>query len=221
MKLLQVEDDPAVGADLRRDLEFDDHDVQWVRDGQSAETMLQQGGFDAIILDLMLPLRSGMDILRSLRARGDGTPVLILSGRDSVHDRVMGLDAGADDYLTKPYEPDELRARLRALLRRHQGFRPQLLRHMMLTVDRAAHQTDLSGNPVHLSRHEFSLLCLLLEQRGRVLPRGELESALYGWNVDVESNTIEVHIHALRRKLGTELIRTVRGVGYTVDEPMQ
>ncbi len=219
MNLLLVEDDIALGGGVRAGLVLDGCDVRWVQHGLDAERLLQQERFDVVVLDLMIPLRSGLDILHGMRAQGDTTPVLILTARDSVRDRILGLDAGGDDYLVKPFDLGELSARVRALHRRRHGFRPVKLRHDHITVDRASRLVSLDGDPVHLSGHEFALLSLLLEQRGRVLPRGELESTLYGWNVDVESNTIEVHIHALRRKLGAQLIRTVRGVGYIIDSP--
>jgi two-component system response regulator QseB len=219
LNLLLVEDDVALGGGVQAGLALDDCDVHWVQDGHSAEQVIARRSFDVIVLDLGLPRRSGMDVLRTMRERGDATPVLILTARDTVGDRVQGLDAGGDDYLVKPFDLDELCARIRALHRRHRGYRPDQLRHDGVAVDRASQLVTLEGQAVHLSRHEYALLCQLLEQRGRVLSRGELESALYGWNVDVESNTIEVHIHALRKKLGSGLIRTVRGVGYIIDEP--
>ncbi|MEJ2108200.1 MAG: response regulator transcription factor [Acidiferrobacteraceae bacterium] len=219
MNLLLVEDDVALGGGVKAGLTLEDCDVHWVQDGHSAEQLLSHRSFDVLVLDLGLPRRSGMEVLRSMRERGDATPVLILTARDAVGDRVQGLDAGGDDYLVKPFDLDELSARIRALYRRHHGYRPDSLRHGGITVDRASQVVSRDGESVHLSRHEYALLCRLLEQRGRVLPRGELESALYGSNVDVESNTIEVHIHALRKKLGSDLIRTVRGVGYIIDDP--
>lgn len=219
MNLLLVEDDVALGGGVKAGLTLEDCDVHWVQDGHSAEQLLSHRSFDVLVLDLGLPRRSGMEVLRSMRERGDATPVLILTARDAIGDRVQGLDAGGDDYLVKPFDLDELSARIRALYRRHRGYRPDSLRHERVTVDRASQVVSRDGESVHLSRHEYALLCRLLEQRGRVLPRGELESALYGSNVDVESNTIEVHIHALRKKLGSDLIRTVRGVGYIIDDP--
>jgi two-component system response regulator QseB len=220
MKLLLVEDDIPLGNGIRSGLELHEHDVHWLQDGQSAEQALQRTRFDLVVLDLGIPRRSGLEVLLSMRSRGDVTPVLILTARDSISDRVTGLDSGGDDYLVKPFDLDELSARIRALHRRRQGYRPDRLHHDRVTIERSAQVVTLDGEPVHLSHHEYALLCQLLEQCGRVLPRGELESVLYGWNVDVdvESNTIEVHIHALRKKLGAELIRTVRGVGYIIDE---
>jgi two-component system response regulator QseB len=218
LNLLLVEDDVALGGGVKTGLALEDCDVHWVQDGHSAEQILSHKNFDVVVLDLGIPRRSGMEVLRSMRERGDATPVLILTARDTIGDRVQGLDAGGDDYLVKPFDLDELSARIRALYRRHRGYRPDSLRHEHVTVDRASQTVALDGESVHLSRHEYALLCRLIEHRGRVLPRGELESALYGSNVDVGSNTIEVHIHSLRKKLGSGLIRTVRGVGYIIDD---
>jgi two-component system response regulator QseB len=169
------------------------------------------------VLDLGLPRYDGLDVLKDMRSRGDDTPVLVLTARDSVADRIHGLNTGSDDYMTKPFDLGELSARLRALHRRRGRYAPALLRHGGVTVDLAARTVLLNGKPVRASSHEFVILRMLLENAGRVLPRSMLEQGLYGLHIDIESNTVEVYIHFLRKKLGENLIRTVRGVGYVVD----
>ena len=181
--------------------------------------MLQAEVFDVLLLDLGLPGEDGFAYLRRLRSAGYTEPVIILTARDAVDDRVKGLDAGADDYLIKPFSIDELTARLRAVQRRREGRHQAVLVQGALVLDPAAMRVSLDGQPIDLSRREFALLHALLAQAGQVLSRAELEEALYGWGQDVESNAIEVHIHHLRRKLGQGLIRTVRGVGYLVERP--
>ncbi len=217
MKLLLVEDDVSLGGGIRAGLALDNHSVDWVTDGNEAEQVLRDAQFDVVVLDLGLPRRSGLDVLKSMRTRGDDTPVLVLTALDSIADRVNGLDVGGDDYMTKPFDLDELSARLRALYRRRTGYRAAGIKHGAITMDLAAHSVLKDGKVVSTSPHEFTILRLLLEQTGKVLPRAKLEEALYGWSADVESNTVEVHIHFLRKKLGDGLIRTVRGVGYIVD----
>ena len=171
-----------------------------------------------MVLDLGLPRLSGMELLRRLRRQGKSIPVLILTARDAIQDKVVGLDSGADDYLVKPVDLDELAARIRALIRRAGGRAAPVLEHGALRLDPAARSVTLDGVPVELSAREFALLQLLLENCGRVLTRTQLEQALYGWGEGVESNAVEVHIHHLRRKLGAELIKTLRGVGYVVEK---
>jgi two-component system response regulator QseB len=217
LKLLLAEDDVSLGEGIRAGLALDDYNVDWVADGESADRRLQEEHFDVVLLDLGLPRRHGIDVLRAMRSRGDDTPILVLTALDSVADRIAGLDAGGDDYLTKPFDLDELSARVRALHRRHTGSHPAVLTHGAVTLDLVASRVLRDGKPVNCSPHEFALLRLLLEQVGRVLPRRKLEEVLYGWEADVESNTVEVHIHFLRKKLGEDLIRTVRGVGYVID----
>lgn len=216
MRLLLVEDDELLGDAIRVALAHDRYAVEWVRDGLAAERALRANAFDLVLLDLHLPGRAGLDLLKSLRAAGNAVPVLILTARDTVRDRVVGLDAGADDYLVKPFELDELHARVRALLRRGSGRASPVLEHGDLRLDPAAHTLTHRGEVMELSPREFALLQLLLENAGRVLSRGRLEEALYGGETDVGSNAVEVHVHHLRRKLGAELIHTVRGVGYLV-----
>lgn len=218
MKLLLVEDDPMVGEAVHTALKRRGETVDWVRDGDLAETALRTADFDAVVLDLGLPGRSGLEILRALRNRQNQVPVLIVTARDAVDDRVAGLDAGADDYLIKPFDIDELSARLRALLRRHAGRSSPLIEHGGVTLNPATHEVLLQGNPVSLSSREFALLSALLERPGAVLSRGQLEQRLYGWGEEVESNAVEVFLHRLRRKLGSEFIQNVRGVGYRVSQ---
>ena len=219
MRLLLAEDDALLGDGIRARLVQDGYTVDWVRDGRAAAAALRHEEFSLVVLDLGLPYRSGLEVLRQLRTCRSTVPVLILTARDAVEDRVAGLDAGADDYLIKPFDLPELLARLRAL-RRRQAVQPSgLLMHGELVVDPAAHTVSLRGEAVTLPRREFALLTVLLEHRGRVLSKERLADLLYGWEGDIESNAVEVYIHHLRRKLGNQLIRTVRGVGYMIDHP--
>lgn len=219
MRILLVEDDPQLGDGLCVGLRQTGFTVDWLRDGKSAIAALTVEEFDFAVLDLGLPDCSGMAVLAAARQAGRDLPVLILTARDAISDKIAGLDAGADDYLVKPVDLDELAARLRALARRRQGRATPLLVHGPLTLDPAARRVTRDGVEVALSAREFSLLQLLLEAAGRVLPKSQLEQALYGWNDEPDSNALEVHIHHLRKKLGSELIRTLRGVGYTMPKP--
>lgn len=216
MRILLVEDDPQLGDGLSIGLRQAGFAVDWVRDGHAADHALQAESFDLVVLDLGLPRLSGMAVLTRARQRGQTMPILILTARDATGDKVAGLDAGADDYLVKPIDLDELTARIRALTRRSAGRAAPLLIHGELAIDPAAHVVTLAGQPVDLSSREFSLLQMLLENAGRVLTRTQLEQSLYGWHEEPDSNALEVHIHHLRKKLGSELIRTLRGVGYTI-----
>lgn len=218
MRLLLVEDDPMIGASVQRGLRQEGHTVDWVRDGTAAELAVANGVHEMILLDLGLPRKSGLDLLASLRRKGVALPVLVITARDSVADRVKGLDAGADDYLVKPFDLDELSARIRALMRRHGGRASPVIEHGALTLNPATHEVTLAGLPVSLSGREFALLHALVEQPGVPLSRAQLEDRIYGWNEEIESNAIEVYIHSLRRKLGAEWIKNVRGVGYRVPE---
>jgi two-component system, OmpR family, response regulator len=216
VRLLLVEDDAMLGEGLRRGLRQMGHAVDWVADGEAAELALAGEPYDVVLLDLGLPRKGGLQVLRELRRRGQRVPVLILTAQDGVPERVAGLDAGADDYLVKPFDLDELAARVRALQRRSSGRAEPLIEHGPLTLDPAAHEVSLSGAPVALSPREFALLQILLEHPGRPISRARLEERLYGWGEQVESNAVEVHVHALRRKLGAEWIKTLRGVGYMI-----
>ena len=192
--------------------------MDWVKDGTLADQALRTEKFDLVVLDLGLPKMPGITVLQNLRERGDTTPVLILTARESIDDRVKGLDSGADDYLTKPFDLDELCARLRALQRRFSSRADPLLIHNNITLDPAAHTVTFNGEPLNVSRREFALLQKLLENAGRVLSREHLTQSLYGWGEDVDSNALEVHIHNLRKKFGQEFIHTIRGIGYMIDK---
>ncbi len=218
MRLLLVEDDKQLGDGICAGLALEGYTVDWARNGNTAEDALLNEQFDLVVLDLGLPYRSGIDLLKGMRSRGNTTPVLVLTARDTVADRIKGLDSGSDDYMTKPFDLDELSARIRALLRRSAGQTSSLITHGAITVDLAAHAVMLDDKPVEISPREFAILRMLLSSTGRVLSRSRLEETLYGWETDVESNAVEVHIHRLRRKLGSNLIRTVRGVGYLIDK---
>jgi len=219
MRILVVEDDSLLGDGIQAGLRQAGYSADWVRDGAAADTALAVEEYAAVVLDLGLPRVSGLELLRKLRAAGNAVPVLILTARDAVPDRVAGLDAGADDYMVKPFDLDELAARLRALVRRSHGQTAAVLNVGDLELDPAAHAARFKGQPVELSAREFAVLQALALNAGRVLSRERLEQSLYGWGEEVESNAIEVHIHHLRRKLAPDLIRTVRGVGYTMPRP--
>jgi two-component system response regulator QseB len=216
MRLLLVEDDILLGDGLSSGLSQMSYAVDWVTDGPAADTALATNEYGLVVLDLKLPRGSGLEVLQAMRRRGNDTPVLVLTACDHVADRVRALDSGADDYLMKPFELEELCARLRALRRRNSGRATPLLRHGELTLDPAARIVMDGDQPVLLSPREYSLLHALLENSGKVLSRERLEQILYGWGEEVESNALEVHIHHLRKKLGSDFVRTVRGVGYMV-----
>ena len=218
MKLLLVEDDALLGDGVRAGLKQAGFAVDWVQDGLAAKVALDSEDYDLLVLDLGLPKLSGMELLKSVRAKRASLPVLILTARDTVADRVAGLNAGADDYLVKPFDLDELIARLNALLRRSAGQVDLTLQHGAIELTPASHQVRLAGKDVSMSAREFSLLHTLLLHAGRVHSREQLEQTLYGWGEEVESNAIEVHVHHLRKKLGNDLIRTLRGVGYVIDK---
>jgi two-component system response regulator QseB len=219
LRVLLAEDDPMIGASVRSGLRQDGFAVDWVEDGRAAEEALMQKVHDALVLDLGLPRLTGLEVLGAMRRRGDARPVLVLTARDAVADRVAGLDAGADDYLVKPFDLDELSARLRALLRRGSGRAGPVLEAGAVELDPATREVRLNGQAVAVSPREFAVLEALLARPGVILSRGQLEDKLYGWQDSVESNAVEVHIHSLRRKLGSEFIRNVRGVGWMVARP--
>ncbi len=216
MRLLLVEDDRMIGESLRSALRLEGYAVDWVRDAAAAQSTLASERFDLLLLDLGLPKGDGLDVLRALRERKDATPAIVLTARDGLGDRVAGLDAGADDYLVKPFELDELNARIRAVLRRHSGRAQPLLTHGGVTLDPATRQVTKDGQPVLLSAREFAVLEALLARPGALLSRAQLEDRLYGWGEEIESNAVSVYIHQLRRKLGADFIQNVRGVGYFV-----
>ncbi|MFP5461699.1 MAG: response regulator [Gammaproteobacteria bacterium] len=218
MRALLVEDDLDLGEAVRVALKPEGYTVDWVKDGASALHALSHESFDLAILDLGLPRMDGLEVLARLRAAANPVPVLVLTARDATADRIAGLDAGADDYLVKPFEVDELKARLRALLRRSFNRPQTALEYREVRLDPSTQEVSFRGQPVVLQRKEFLLLHQLLSQPGRVFTRDKLEQVLYGWNEEVESNALEVHVHHLRRKLFPELIRTVRGVGYMVEK---
>ena len=218
MRLLLVEDDAMIGEAIRTGLRRDGFALDWVRDGDSADRVLRTEEFDLLLLDLGLPRKDGLQVLKALRARHETLPVLIITARDAVSDRVQGLDAGADDYLVKPFDLDELAARIRALLRRKSGRTIPEVEHLGVTLNPATHRVTQNDREVTLSPKEFALLQLLLERPGNILSRAQIEERLYGWGEEVESNAVEVHIHNLRKKLGTDFIRNVRGLGYTLSK---
>ena len=218
MRVLLAEDDAMIGAAVRDRLRGQGFAVDWVRDGRAADAALTGDVYDLLLLDLGLPGREGLAVLKGLRGRGSTLPVVILTARDAVDDRVAGLDAGADDYIVKPFDLKELEARLRAVLRRRAGRASSVIEHGRLTLDLSSHELRREGVAVPVSPREFALLHALLERPGRILSRAQLEERLYGWGEEVGSNVVEVHIHSLRRKLGADLIRNVRGVGYRIPE---
>ncbi len=205
-----------IGEAIRAGLKRDGFTVDWVHDGESADAVLRTETFDLLLLDLGLPRRDGLNVLRSLRSRHESLPVLIITARDAVSDRIQGLDAGADDYLVKPFDLDELAARIRAILRRRSGRPEPEVVHLGVALNPATHSVSRDGREVTLSPKEFALLQLLMERPGTIHSRARIEERLYGWGEEVESNAVEVHIHGLRRKLGADFILNVRGVGYRV-----
>lgn len=219
MRVLVVEDDAQIGDGLKMGLEQLGFVADWFRDGKQGLAALSAAPYDAVVLDLGLPGMDGMDILSAWRRGGQDVPVLVLTARDALADRVGGLDAGADDYLVKPFALAEVAARLRALHRRRHGQGHPELRHGRLCLDPVARAATLDGAPLELTARELALLELLLSHKGRVLPRELIEDKLYGWGQELESNAVEVHVHHLRKKLGSTFIRTLRGVGYTLGEP--
>ncbi len=219
MRILLVEDDRLLGDGVETALLREGVTVDWLQNGLSALHALQSEHFDLVLLDLGLPGMDGLEVLRHIREAGVATPVLILTARDAVDERVKGLDLGADDYLVKPFDFDELKARVRALRRRAIGRPEPRLVHGELELDPSSFAVSLRGESVILYRREYMLLKALLERVGRVVSREQLEQSLYGWADDVDSNTVDVYIHHLRKKLYPELIRTVRGIGYIIDRP--
>lgn len=218
MRLLLVEDDPALGEGIRAALKPEGYTVDWLQDGLSAVYAIEQESFDLVILDLGLPRLDGLQVLKRVRSGKHQLPVLVLTARDATDDRIAGLDAGADDYLVKPFDVAELKARLRALLRRSFNRSEPLLEYRGIVLDPSSQLVTWQGQSLSLPRKEFLLLHELLVQPGRVLTRDRLQQVLYGWDEEVESNALEVHVHHLRKKFFPELIRTVRGVGYMAEK---
>ena len=216
MRLLLVEDDKMIGEAVLDQLRDQGYALDWVKDGEMAETALHTEQYDLVLLDLGLPRKDGLAVLAGMRARKDRTPVLIVTARDAVADRIAGLDAGADDYIVKPYDIDELQARVRAMLRRAAGRAEPIYEHMGVAVNPATREVSVEGQPVAVSAREWAILEVLLSRPGQLFSRTQLEQKLYGWKDEISSNAVEVYIHGLRKKLGAQLIRNVRGVGYMV-----
>jgi two-component system response regulator QseB len=218
MRVLLIEDDAMIAQGLETALRQMGAAVDWIRDGAQAAAALRAAVFDLVLLDLGLPNRDGISILREFRQRGDATPVIILTARDEIQNRVAGLDAGADDYVVKPFDLDELAARMRSVLRRAAGRGDPAIQYGDLRLDPVTRMVEHKGRPVSLSAHEYAVLEALLQRPGAVLSRAQLEDRLYGWDEPIGSNAVEVYIHGLRRKLGPDAIRTLRGVGYFISK---
>lgn len=218
MRILLVEDDELLGDALKTGLTQFNYIVEWLKDGEKSLVAVKTENFDLIILDLGLPKISGMDVLKSIRGKGIKTPILILTARDSIEDMIKGLDNGADDYMTKPCDLNELGARARALIRRTQGRADSIIKYANIKLDPAAHVVMVDSKKIDVARREFLLLQKLLENTGQVLSRESLTQSIYGWDEDVESNALEVHIHNLRKKINADFIKTIRGVGYIIEK---
>ena len=216
MRILLVEDDAMIGESVAEGLKADGYAVDWVRDGNEAEVAVSATPYSLVVLDLGLPRRDGIDVLKGIRERRIDVPVLVMTARDTVRDRIKGLDAGADDYLVKPFDLDELTARARALMRRAAGRSEPVIERGPLSINPATREVTWRGESMSLSAREYALLAALAERPGVVLSRAQLEEKLYGWNESVGSNAVEVHIHNVRKKLGEDVIRNVRGLGYTL-----
>lgn len=220
MRVLLIEDDLLLGDGIRQGLKHYGHTIDWVKDGRSGYDVLstKYEKFDIIVLDLGLPKLSGLDLLKAIREKNITTPVVILTARETIDDRVKGLDAGADDYLTKPFDLDELCARMRALQRRSQSRAQPVIEYGDIKLDPASHVVTQNDETILISRREFALLQKLIENAGRVISREQLNQTLYGWGESIDSNALEVHIHNLRKRFGQKLIRTIRGVGYMAEK---
>ena len=219
MRLLLIEDNESIGKGLHTGLKLAGYAVDWVKDGDMALSAFRTEDYDIAVLDLGLPKRSGLEVLQEIRAHGKKLPVLILTAKDTVNDRILGLDSGADDYMLKPFEFDELKARLRALLRRSSGRANPVLIYADVEIDPASHTVTKAGDIIDLSPKAYEILLSLVENQGRVMSRTRLEESMYSWKDELESNAVEVHIHQIRKKMGSKLIRTIRGVGYIMDKP--
>ena len=216
MRLLLVEDDAMIGEAVLQVLRTEHYAVDWVRDGVMADAALKSEHYDLVLLDLGLPKRDGLDVLRALRQRHDAVPVLVATARDGVAERIAGLDAGADDYVLKPYDIDELLARIRALLRRSAGRGEPVFAHKGVSLNPATREATVHGQPVSLSAREWAVLEALIARPGAVLSRAQLEEKLFSWKDDISSNAVEVYVHGVRKKLGNDFIQNVRGLGYVV-----
>ncbi|MHB1668203.1 MAG: response regulator [Thiomonas sp.] len=216
MRLLLVEDDAMIGESVLDALRGDGYAVDWVRDGQMADTAWSTEHYDLVLLDLGLPRLDGLQVLKKARARRDRTPVLIATARDAVQARIAGLDAGADDYVLKPYDLDELQARIRALLRRAAGRAEPVFEHGPVRLNPATHEATFEGQPAQLSQREWAVLEALIARPGVILSRTQLEEKLYSWKDEISSNAVEVYVHSLRKKLGADFIRNIRGMGYVI-----
>jgi two-component system response regulator QseB len=218
MRLLLVEDDELLGDALKTGLTQFGYIVDWLKDGETARTAMRAESFELVILDLGLPKLTGLRLLQLIRQTGDRTPIIILTARESIENRIQGLDMGADDYMVKPFDLNELSARIRALIRRSQGRADTVIQYQNITLDPAAHTVMQDEQIVNVPRREFALLQKLLENCGQALSRDQLMQSIYGWDEDVDSNALEVHIHNLRKKLNANFIRTIRGVGYMAEK---
>jgi len=218
MRILLAEDDPLLGDGIEHAIKQSGLNIDRLADGVETLNATRDEDFDLLILDLGLPRKDGLEVLKQIRKDGNNLPILVLTARDATEDKIKGLDFGADDYMTKPFERDELLARVRALMRRHSGRVSEHLCHQDLDINLQSREVQFKNKAITLSRREYVLLCQLLENKGRVLTREQLESSLYGWNDDVESNALEVHIHHLRKKISSTLIKTVRGIGYMIQD---
>ena len=219
MRVLLVEDDRMIGEVVDQALKDASYAVDWVRDGQTALTTLETQPYGIVLLDLGLPKKDGFEVLRTIRAKKNPVPLLVITARDALEDRIRGLDSGADDYVIKPFEMAELLARMRAVVRRKAGVSGPAMTNGSLSLDPATHEVSLDGQPTRLSSREFSLLHALMVRPGAILSRAELEDRIYGWNAEVESNAVEFLIHALRKTLGSDAIKNFRGVGWMVSKP--
>lgn len=216
MRVLLVEDDHMIGEAIESALNDATYDVDWLRDGESAQSAIESNRYDVVLLDLGLPKKDGLDVLRSIRSKGNQIPLLVITARDALQDRIQGLDAGADDYVLKPFEMSELLARMRAVLRRKGNVAMPALSNGVITLDPETHDVSINDDKIRLSSREFSLLYTLMIRPGAILSRSQLEERIYGWNEEVESNAVEFLIHSLRKKMGSASIKNVRGVGWMV-----
>jgi len=219
MRILLAEDDKMIGESVRLSLQREGYVVDWARDGRMVETALATEHFDLMLLDLGLPGKDGLAVLRGLRQQKKTIPVIVVTARDAVEDRIKGLDAGADDYIVKPFDMDELAARIRSALRRSSGRAEPEVEIMGIRINPESRQVVRDGNPVMLSAREYAIVEALMLRPGAILSRAQLEERMYGWGEEIESNTVDVHIHGIRRKLGSDFIQNVRGVGYFVPKP--